>query len=95
MSKNLIKYVVIILGILIFIAFVTLIYGIYLKLSVSRVNITDKTINFSNQLIDEEKIKNIEVINKNMLLIIIEENQEIKGIIYDIKANKINRIIAK
>ena len=64
-------------------------------MSVSRVNITDKTINFSNQLIDEEKIKNIEVINKNMLLIIIEENQEIKGIIYDIKANKINRIIAK
>ena len=65
----------------------------YLKISTTGKNLLDSTIIFSSQLDDDEKIKNIEVLDKNKLLIIIDKNDMIKGAIYDIDNNQIIRFI--
>ena len=64
MSKNIIQSIVIILGILIILAFLALIYGMYLKISTTEIIIliNNSKIIFSNLFIENEKIKNIEVI---------------------------------
>ena len=93
MSKNIIQSIVIILGILIIFAFLALIYGMYLKISTTGKNSLDSPIIFSSQLSNDEKIKNIEVLNKNKLLILIEKNEIIKGAIYDVNNNQIIRFI--
>ena len=93
MSKNIIQSIVIILGILIILAFLALIYGMYLKISTTGTNLLDSSIIFSSQLDSDEKIKNIEVLDKNKLLILIESNDKIKGAIYDVDNNQIIRFI--
>ena len=65
----------------------------YLKISTTGKKLLDSTIIFSSQLSNDEKIKNIEVLNKNKLLILIEKNEMIKGAIYDVNNNKIIRFI--
>jgi uncharacterized membrane protein len=95
MSKNIIQSIVIFLGILIIIAFLSLIYGMYLKISTPSINLLDASIDFSSQLKDNEKIKNIEVINKDKLLILIESDKKLKGAIYDINNNEIIRFISR
>ena len=81
------------MGILIILALLALIYGMYLKISTSGNNLLDSKIIFSSQLADDEKIKNIEVLDKNKLLILIDKNDMIKGAIYDIDNNQIIRFI--
>ena len=93
MLKNAVQIIVIILGVLIFVAFLALIYGMYLKISITGTNLSDSAIIFSSQLDSDEKIKNIEVLDKNKLLILIERNDRIKGAIYDVNNNKIIRFI--
>lgn len=83
------QYVVIILGVLIILAFLAIIYGMYLKISTSSKNFTNIPQIFSAKLNNSEKIVNIEVIDKNKLLILIESADNIKGAIYDIKKNNI------
>ena len=65
----------------------------YLKISTTGKNSLDSPIIFSSQLSNDEKIKNIEVLNKNKLLILIEKNEIIKGAIYDVNNNQIIRFI--
>ena len=89
MSKKIIQFVVIILGVFIIIAFLAIIYGMYLKISTSSNNFIDTPHIFSTKLNNNEKILNIEVIDKNKLLVLIESADNIKGAIYDIKSNKI------
>ncbi len=89
MSKKIILFIVVILGILIFLAFLALFYGIYLKISSPGKNLLDLPSVFSSNLLENEHIKNIEVINDNKLLILIEKDKTIKGAIYDINNNKI------
>ena len=89
MIKNITQSIVIILGILIIIAFLSLIYGMYLKISTSSNNLINAPYIFSTKLNNNEKILNIEVIDKNKLLILIESADNIKGAIYDIENNKI------
>ena len=72
MSKNFIQFVVIILGVFIIIAFLAIIYGMYLKISKSSNNLINTPYIFSTKLNNNEKILNIEVIDKNKLLILIE-----------------------
>lgn len=81
------------MGLLIIIAFLALIYGMYLKISTSPINLSDSSSMFSANLSDSEKIKNIEVLSKDKLLILIENNEILKGAIYDINKNKIIRLI--
>ena len=95
MSKKIISSIVLILGLLIIIAFLALIYGMYLKISTNGQNISDSSIIFSSNLTKDEHIMNIEVIDKKRLLILIEKNNQIRGVIYDSDKNKIIRIIER
>ena len=67
----------------------------YLKISTNAQNISDSSIIFSSNLAKDEIIKNIEVIDKKRLLILIEKNNQIKGVIYDSDQNQIIRIIER
>ena len=95
MTKNITQIIVLILGILIIIAFLAVIYGMYLKISIPSKNLTDSSIIYSSKLADDEKIKNIEVLNKDKLLILIETNDKLKSAIYDVNKNQIIRIIER
>ena len=95
MTKNITQIIVLILGILIIIAFLAVIYGMYLKISIPSKNLADSSIIFSSKLTDGEKIKNIEVLNKDKLLILIETNDKLKSAIYDVNKNQIIRIIER
>ena len=60
----------------------------YSKISTSEIKVIDQSLNVSEKLKEGEKIQNIEVLDKNRLLIVIENDKNIKGAIYDIKNNK-------
>tara|TARA_B110000116_G_scaffold111985_1_gene97195 strand:- start:619 stop:906 length:288 start_codon:yes stop_codon:yes gene_type:complete len=95
MSKNIIQSIVIILAILIVFAFLALIYGMYLKISKPTDILIKNPDFFSSNLSKDEKIMNIEVIDKGHILILINKDNNVKGAIYNIKKNKIIRIIDK
>lgn len=86
---------VIILGILIICAFLTLIYGMYLKISISNNNSLKSLDFFSSNLLENEKIKNIEVIDKHHILILIDNGIDVKAAIYNIEKNEIIRFIGR
>ena len=67
----------------------------YLKISKSSNNLINTSYIFSTKLNNNEKILNIEVIDKNKLLILIESADNIKGAIYDIENNKIIMFIER
>jgi len=67
----------------------------YLKISTSSSNLINTPNIFSAKLNNNEKIINIEVIDKNKLLVLIESADNIKGAIYDIKNNKIISFIER
>ena len=93
MLKNAVQIIVIILGVLIFVAFLALIYGMYLKISITGTNLSDSALIFSSQLASDETIKNLEVLDHTNFLILIARNDRIKGAIYDIDDNQIIRFI--
>ena len=95
MYKNIIQSIVIILAILIVFAFLALIYGMYLKISKPTDILIKNTDFFSSNLSKDEKIMNMEVIDKGHILILINKDNNVKGAIYNIKKNKIIRIIDK
>ena len=61
----------------------------YSKISISNKKPSNELVNFSANLLPNEKIKNIEVINNDKLLILIENDENIFGLIYDLNDNKI------
>ena len=67
----------------------------YLKISSLDKYTDDSPFVFSPNMEKNEEIKNIEVIDSNKLLILIENNNSIKGLIYDIKKKKIITLIKK
>ena len=67
----------------------------YLKISKSSNNLINTPYIFSTKLNNNEKILNIEVIDKNKLLVLIESADNIKGAIYDIENNKIISFIER
>ena len=95
MSKKLLQYIVILLGILIIFAFIALIYGMYSKISNNNniMNIDLKQISLN--LSTNDKIQDINVIDDEKLLIVIRSKDELKAAIYNIKKQKITEIIAK
>ena len=95
MSKKILQFVVILLGILIIFSFITLIYGMYSKISTNSKDITLDLKKISLNLTDKEEIIDIEVIDENRLLITINNSDNLKGVIYNIKQNKILKIIEK
>ncbi len=66
----------------------------------SKNSINSKDINFDQKkislnLTNEEEIIDIEVIDENRLLITINSSDNLKGVIYNIKQNKILKVIEK
>ena len=67
----------------------------YLKISTPTSTLINTTNIFSAKLNNNEKIINIEVIDKYKLLLLIESADNIKGAIYDIENNKIINFIER
>ena len=67
----------------------------YQKISTNDNNLSNSSLTFSANLEDNEQIKNIEVLDKNKILILVEKNNLIKGIIYDTDKNQIIRFIER
>tara|TARA_B100000029_G_scaffold79343_1_gene70790 strand:- start:1321 stop:1608 length:288 start_codon:yes stop_codon:yes gene_type:complete len=95
MSKKILQFVVTLLAILIILCFGFLIYGMYLKISGNQNNSSLNTTNFSLGLKDNEKILEIEVLNKNQILIVISNSLDTSAIVYDTKDNQIISIIKR
>ena len=95
MSKNILQYIVIVLGILIILAFIALIYGMYLKISSNNIDLSSESEQISLSLSQGEKIIDIKIIDKSSLLIIIESHNLIKGGIYNLDQKKIIEFIEK
>tara|TARA_B100002052_G_C15502184_1_gene427725 strand:- start:128 stop:415 length:288 start_codon:yes stop_codon:yes gene_type:complete len=95
MTKKLLQYIVILLGILIIFAFIALIYGMYLKISKNQnafdVDPKEISLNLSNN----DEIIEINVIDHEKLLIIINQEDKLKAAIYNIKMQKITEFIEK
>ena len=64
-----------------------------MKITTSANNITETINIFSADLAEDERIEDIQILNDNRLLILIEKNQNIKGLIYNINKNSIIRTI--
>jgi len=95
MSKKILQSVVILLGILIIFSFIALIYGVYLKISTNSKDVILNPEKITLNLKDNEEIIDIEVIDENRLLITINNSDNLKGIIYHIRQNKILKVIEK
>ena len=95
MTKKLLQYIVILLGILIIFAFIALIYGMYLKISKNQnafdVDPKEISLNLSNN----DEIIEINVIDHEKLLIVINQEDKLKAAIYNIKMQKITEFIEK
>lgn len=95
MSEKIIKFVVYILGILIIIALIGVLYGMYLKINKKSSKNYSLSENFSLNLSEDYEIRNMQVINSNEILITIFSENEIQGIIYDIDKKQIILKISK
>ena len=89
MSNNFLKFIVILLAVLILICFVFLLYGLYSKISNTQVLSTDEINNYSLNLNKTEKIEDIEIIDKNNVLVLISDDDQSYLIMYNLKKNKI------
>ena len=67
----------------------------YLKIAGNQNNSQHNIKDFSLGLANNEKIIDIEVLNKNQLLIVISNSVNTSGIVYDTKENKIISIIKR
>ena len=77
------------------IAFIAVIYGMYIKISSKTLNNHNIDEIISMSLTQNQKIKEIQVIDNNRILIIIEDDNEIQGIIFNIDTQEIIHRIEK
>lgn len=77
------------------IAFIAVIYGMYIKISSKALNNYNIDEIISMSLTQNQKIKEIQVIDNNRILIIIEDDNEIQGIIFNIDTQEIIHRIEK
>ena len=72
-----------------------MLYGMYIKIypKASKNHDLDKIV--SLKLEKNKKIKSMQVINNNRILIIINDDNEIEGLVYDIDSQKIIQRIQK
>ena len=67
----------------------------YSKISTNSKDVTLDPEKITLNLNDKEEIIDIEVIDENRLLITINNSDDLKGVIYHIKENKILKVIEK
>ena len=89
MSKKILQFIVIFLAILIILCFVFLVYGIYLKFEVNQNDFVYENTEYSLDLKNNEKIKDIQALQDDKILIVISNSVNTSAIIYDTKKNKI------
>ena len=77
------------MAVLIFICFAFLLYGFYAKISNTQDLSNYQLQNYSLNLQNNEKIRDIKVINENNILIIISNDDQPYLIMYNLKENKI------
>ena len=95
MTNNLLKFTVIVLAVLIFICFAFLLYGLFSKISNPQVLSNAEISDYSLNLSDSEKIKDIKIIDENNLLVVISDDDQLNLIIYNLDQNKIISKIGK
>ena len=95
MSKKMLKFIVIFLAILIIICFLTLIYGMYLKISKNQSKQEDFNNLYSLNLNQNEKIIGIETLNESNILFKITDSKNSYAIIFDIKSNTVKSKIKR
>ena len=95
MTKKLLQYIVISLGILIIFTFIALIYGMYLKISKNQNAFNADPKEISLNLSNNDEIVEINVIDQEKLLIIIKKEDKLRAAIYNIKMQKITEFIEK
>ena len=95
MSKKMLQFIVIFLAILIVICFLTLIYGMYLKISKNQSKQEDFNNLYSLNLNQNEKIIGIETLNESNILFKITDSKNSYAIIFDIKTNTVKSKIKR
>tara|TARA_B100001540_G_scaffold182159_1_gene160655 strand:+ start:137 stop:424 length:288 start_codon:yes stop_codon:yes gene_type:complete len=95
MSKKMLQFIVIFLAILIIICFLTLIYGMYLKISKNQSKQEDFNNLYSLNLNENEKIIGIETLNESNILFKITDSKNSYAIIFDIKTNTVKSKIKR
>ncbi len=89
------QFIVIFLAILIIICFLTLIYGMYLKISKNQSKQEDFNNLYSLNLNENEKIIGIETLNESNILFKITDSKNSYAIIFDIKTNTVKSKIKR
>ena len=92
MSQNILKFIVIFLGILIVICFLALVYGLYIKTTKKQSNLETNLIDYNLNLEKGHKITDIDMIDNNRILFTIKSNDKVYALIYDIETSNITKI---
>ena len=92
MSQKILKFIVILLGILIVICFLALVYGLYIKTTKKQSNLETNLIEYNLNLEKGHKITDIDMIDNNRILFTIKSNDKVYALIYDIETSNITKI---
>ena len=92
MSKRILQFIVILLAFLIFLCFLALVYGLYIKIGKKQSNLEINNINYNLNLKEGHEITDIDLIDDNRILFTIKNNDKIYALIYDIKKSNIIKI---
>ena len=92
MSQKILKFIVIVLGILIVICFLALVYGLYIKTTKKQSNLETNLIDYNLNLEKGHNITDIDMINNNKILFTIKNNDKVYALIYDIETSNITKI---
>ena len=92
MSQKILKFIVILLGILIVICFLALVYGLYIKTTKKQSNLETNLIDYNLNLEKGHKITDIDMIDNNRILFTIKSNDKVYALIYDIETSNITKI---
>ena len=92
MSKRILQFIVFLLAFLIFICFLALVYGLYIKIAKKQSNLEINNINYNLNLKEGHEITDIDLIDDNRILFTIKNNDKIYALIYDIKKSNVVKI---
>ena len=95
MSQKILQFVVVFLALLIFLCFLALVYGLYIKIGKKQSNLETNNINYNLKLETGEEITDIDLIDNNKILFTIKNKDEIYALIYDIRDENITKIGSK
>ena len=80
------------LAFLIFICFLALVYGLYIKIAKKQSNLEINNINYNLNLKEGHEITDIDLIDDNRILFTIKNNDKIYALIYDINNKDVVKI---